>query len=97
MSKKAISYFLREVIAESSANKETGVVPCAHSIRGDATSTAFHRNWSVSSVLNAACWRSNSVFTSFYLKDLHFEIDGLCSLGPLVAGGVQIGYRSPLT
>ena len=90
MSKNAISYFLREVIAESGASKEPEVVPRAHSIRGVATSTSFHRNWSVSSVLNAACWRSNSVFTSFYLKD-HFEFDGLCSLGPFVAAGVQIG------
>ena len=56
-----------------------------------APSTAFHRNWSVSSVLNAACWKSNSVFASFYLKDLQFEFDGLCSLGPFVDAGVQIG------
>ena len=89
MSKNTISYFLREVIAESGASKEPGVVPRAHSIQGVATSAAFHRNWSISSVLNAARWRSNSVFTSFYLKDLHF--DGLCSLGPFVAAGVQIG------
>ena len=66
VSKNAISYFLREVITESGARKEPGVVPRAHSIRGVATSAAFHRNWSVSSVLDAAsCWRLNSVFTSF--------------------------------
>ena len=91
MSKNAISYSLREVIAESGASTEPGVVPRAHSIRGVATSIAIHRNWSISSVLNAACWRSNFAFTSFYLKDLHFEFDGLCSLGPFVAAGVQIG------
>ena len=36
LSKKVlpISYFLREVIAESGASKEPGVVPRAHSIRG---------------------------------------------------------------
>ena len=91
MSKNAISYFLREVIAESGTSKESGVVPRTHRIRGIATSTACHRNWSVSSVLDAACWRSSSVFASFYLKDLQFEFDGLCSLGPFVAAGVQIG------
>ena len=91
MSKNAMSYFLREVIAESGASKEPGVVPRAHSIRGVATSTAFHRNWSVSSVLDAVCWRSSSVFVSFYLKDLQFEFDGLCSLDPFVAAGVQLG------
>ena len=55
MSKNAISYFLREVISESGASKEPGVVPRALSIRGVATSTAFHRNWSVFSVLDATC------------------------------------------
>ena len=89
ISKNAISYFLREVIAEADASSVAGVVPRSHSICGVATSAAFHRNWSISSVLNAACWRS-SVFTSFCLKDLYFEINGLRSLGPFVAAGVQI-------
>ena len=72
ISKNAISYFLWKVIAEAGASSVAGVVPLAHSIPGVATSTAFHRNWSISSVLNAACWRSSSVFTSFYLNDLFF-------------------------
>ena len=68
MSKNAISYFLREIIAESGASKKSSITPRAHSIRGIATSTAFHKNWSVSSVLDVACWKSTSVFASFYLK-----------------------------
>ena len=90
ISKNAISYFLREVIAEAGVSSVAGVEPRAHSIRGVAISTAFHRNWSITSVLNVACWRSSSVFTSFYLKDLFFEINGSRSLGPFVAAGVQI-------
>ena len=43
VSKNAISYFRREVFTELGASKEPGVVPRAHSIRGVATSTAFHR------------------------------------------------------
>ena len=86
----AISYFLREVIAEAGASSVAGVVPRAHSIRGVATSTVFHHNWSITSILNAACWRFSSVFTSFYLKDLFFEVNGLRSVGPFVAAGVQI-------
>ena len=72
ISKNAISYFLREVIAEAGASSVADVVPRAHSIRSVATSTIFHRNWSLTSVINVACWRSSSVFTSFYLKDLFF-------------------------
>ena len=34
----------------------------AHSIRGVSTSAAFLQNWSVSKVLEAATWKSNSVF-----------------------------------
>ena len=71
---------MREVIAEAGASSEAGVVPRAHSIRGVATSTAFHRNWSISSVVNAACWRSSSVLTSFCLKHLYFEMNGFHSL-----------------
>ena len=62
----------------------------AHDIRGVSTSVAFHRNWSVSAVLDAATWSSSSVFTSFYLSDLQHEFQGLRSLGPFVAAGSRI-------
>ena len=66
MSKNDISYLLQEVILEAGASREVCVPVCAHSIRGIATSTAFHKNWSIASVLDVASWRSNSVphFTS---------------------------------
>ena len=51
----------------------------------------FKKNWSIASVLDAASWRSNSVFASFYLRDLQFEYKSIRSLGPLVAAGEQIG------
>ena len=64
--------------------------PRAHSIRGIATSSAFLKNWSLSSVLEAASWRSNMVFTSFYLKDVQYIFEGVCSLGPFVAAGERL-------
>ena len=90
MSKNGISYLLRELIVQSGASSQSGQAPRAHSIRGIATS-AFFRNWSLRSVLEVASWRSNSVFTSFYLRDLHFTLDGVHSLGPFVAAGERIG------
>ena len=48
-------------------------------------------NWSIASILGAASWRSNSIFTLFYFRDLQFVYEGLCSLGPFVAAGEQIG------
>ena len=91
LSKNAISFFLREVILEAEAGRpEVGPVR-AHSIRGVSTSAAFHRNWSVASMLESATWRSNSVFVSFYLCDLQHEIDGIRSFGAFVAAGSRIG------
>ena len=63
----------------------------AHSTRGVSTSAASHQNWSVASVLESATWRSNSIFASFYLRDLQHEFDGLHSLGPFVGAGERIG------
>ena len=90
MSKNAISYFLREVIVQSGASSEKLAAPKAHSIRGIATSSAFFRNWSLARVLDAASWRSNSVFTSFYFRDMQFVMDGIYALGPFVAAGQRI-------
>ena len=91
MSKNGISYMLREVIVQSGASSQSGQVPRAHIIRGIATSSAFFRNWSLRSVLEAASLRSNTAFTSFYLRDLSFNSDGVHSLGPFVAAGERIG------
>ena len=86
LSKNAVSFFLHEVIHEA----EVGPAR-AHSIRGVSTSAAFHRSWSVASVLESATWRSNSVFVSFYLRDLQHEFDCIRSLGLFVAAGSRIG------
>ena len=65
MSKNAVSFFLREVIHAAGASRpEVGSIR-AHEIRSVSTSVAFHRNWSVSSVLESATWSSSSVFSSF--------------------------------
>ena len=86
-----LSFFFCEVIHEAEAGRpEVGPV-CAHSIRGVSTSAAFHRNCLVASVLESATWRSNSVFVSFYLRDIQHEIDGIRSLGPFVAACSRIG------
>ena len=90
MSKNGISFLLREVIAHSGASPNDAAAPRAHSIRGIATSSAFFRNWSLSSVLEAASWRSNTVFTSFYLKDVQYILDIVHSLGPFVAAGAHL-------
>ena len=91
LSKNAISFFLRDVISSAGASRpEVGRLR-AHDVRSVSTSVAFHRNWSVSAVLDSATWSSSSVFSSFYLRDLQHEYDGILSLGPFVAAGTRIG------
>ena len=81
-------YFLCEVIFGAGAVRE-GAVPSlkAHSIREVSTSAVLMQNWSVSKVLEAASWSLNSVFASFYLRDIQYVFQGLHSLIPIVATG----------
>ena len=91
LSKNAVSFFLREVISAARAARPQVGSLRAHEVRSVSTSVAFHHNWSVSSVLESATWASSSVFSSFYLRDIQHEFDGLLSLGPFVAAGSRIG------
>ena len=91
ISKNALSFFLREVISGAGAVREVeGSSLRAHSIRGVSTSTLFMQNWLVSKVPEAASWRSNSVFASFYLRNVQYIFEGMRSLGPFVAAGAVV-------
>ena len=91
VSKNAISYILHEVIVHSGSSCESVAATRAHSIQGIAATSVFFKSWPIASVLNAASWRSNTVFTSFYFKDIHYVFENVCSLGPFVAAGERIG------
>ena len=91
MSRNAVSFFLREVISAAGAARPQVGPLRAPEVRSVSTSVAFHRHWSVTSVLESAPWASSSVFSSFYLRDIKHEYDGLLSLGPFVAAGSRIG------
>ena len=94
LSKNALSFFLRDCISGAGALRaDVGQTLRAHSIRGLSTSLSFTKNWSVKQVLSAATWSSNTVFSSFYLKDVAYEWDNCRSLGPFIAAG-QI-FNSP--
>ena len=90
-STNAVSFFLGEVISAAGAARPQVGSLRAHEVRSVSTSVAFHRNWSVTSVLESATWASSSVFSSFYLRDIQHEFDGLLFLGPFVAAGSRIG------
>ena len=95
LSKSPLVFFLREVISQafaSGSDPGPSVRPRAHSVRGMSTSASFLRNFSVKKVLESACWRSPSVFTSFYLRDIQFSSDQGFGLGPFVAAGDVVNY-----
>ena len=88
ISKNAISFLLRRVIVDAGAiGVLEGPVPRAHSIRSMATSVAFERNVSLANIISAATWRCQSVFSSFYLREISFRGDEFRSLGPFVVAG----------
>ena len=92
MPKNGISFLLREVIVQSGASSEGGAAaPRTHVFAALLPLLLSFKNWSISSVLEAASWKSNSVFTSFYFRDLQYVFEGVRSLGPFVAAGERIG------
>ena len=80
------------MIREAEAGGDPTTPPRAHDLRGAGATIAFSKNVSITDILNAATWRSNTVFASFYLKEFAFETDGLFSRGtePFVAAGSVI-------
>ena len=91
MSKNAMSFFLRQVIMESGAVSSSHT-PRAHDIRGIATSLNYFTSLSISSVKEAATWRSNRVFAMRYLKDMSATRSRLSTIGPLIAAGAIIHH-----
>ena len=91
MSKNAVSFFLGEVISAAEAARPQVGSLRAHDVCSMSTSVAFHRNWSVTSLLIQPLGPPVSVFSSFSLSDIQHEYDGLLSLGPFVAAGSRIG------
>lgn len=88
VSKNTISYWLRETIRRAYQTSEQDVnVPRirAHEVRGIAPTLLFKRNFAVEQVLRAGVWKSQTTFTSFYLRDITHKSLNTFFLGPIVA------------
>jgi integrase len=55
----------------------------SHEVRALATSTAFYSNVAMEEVLKAARWANQSTFTTFYLRDVAEDLEGIKRLGPI--------------
>ena len=91
LSKSALSFFLRETIkfAHASLPDEccSALRVRAHDIRGVATSALWWSNRPMSAILDAACWRTPSVFATHYLTDVQKMVGDAFALGPFMAAG----------
>ena len=88
VSKNTISFWLRETIKrayQSSGEEDTAPKIRAHEVRGIAPTLLFRRNFAVDQVLRAGVWKSQTTFTSFYLRDTAHKSLDTFYLGPIVA------------
>ena len=99
-SKDTISRWIKDLIKEAHASiteEDARLVSCRlHELRALAASLLFSATHNLQSVMQAACWRSHSTFSSFYLRDISVSDGELTSLGPIVAGQKIVGLPNAL-
>jgi len=62
----------------------------AHALRALSASLALKRSVALEDILAAANWKTQSTFSSHYLRDLSYLSADLYRLGPLVAAGTVV-------
>ena len=91
MSKAAISFFVRHLIKvahQDFPDKLASLLKVrAHEVRAVATSLLWNTNRNLSDVMEAACWRTPSVFANHYLRLVQRSQGDSFGLGPVVAAG----------
>ena len=92
ISKQTVSGWIRQLIKQAYSSVQDEDIPHlthtnfqARELRAFASSLAFHQNYSLKQVMEAASWRNNNTFVSFYLRDLS-QMGDVTTAGPFVAG-----------
>ena len=92
ISKKTVSGWVRSVIKQAYLAVEEEDLPHltytnfqVRELRAFASSLAFHQSYSLKQVMEAASWRNDNTFVSFYLRDIS-QMGDITSAGPFVAG-----------
>ena len=92
ISKQTVSGWIRQLIKQAySAIQDEDIPHLTHTnfqareLRAFSSSLAFHQNYSLKQVMEAASWRNNNTFVSFYLRDLS-QMGDVTTAGPFVAG-----------
>ena len=88
VSKSAISYWIRQVIIKAFRALPDSDFPLhkvnPQEVRAVATSLLFWKNLALRQVMEAARWRCNTTFVSFYLRSLSRQFRDTFRLGHLV-------------
>ena len=94
ISKSAFSHWLRTVIRDAHVSASDHQVSVAratpHEVRAIGASLAFQRSLSLANIMSTCMWRSNSCFTSFYLRDVTRVYDDFMGLPPCIAADTVI-------
>ena len=70
ISLQTLSRWLREVIKQAYQSSDVVITPRVHEIRAWSASLAFKHSVPLTSILEAAYWRSETTFVHFYLRDV---------------------------
>ena len=99
ISKQTVSGWIRQLIKQAYSEVQDEDIPHlthtnfqARELRAFASSLAFHQNYSLKQVMEAASWRNNNMFVSFYLRDLS-QMGDVTTTGPFMAGQQVISWR----
>ena len=87
----SIAYWIREAIREGYFHAQTQDVPSlnrvtAHEVRAVSTSLAVHKHIPIKEVMKKGFWKTDTCFTSYYLKDLAKYTDSNENLITVAAG-----------
>ena len=89
LSVRSISTWISKVIRRAYENVNDHSLALvnvkAHEVRAMATSWAFFNNVPCTDIMQAAYWKGENTFSSFYLRSLVHQADDLYSLGPIVS------------
>jgi hypothetical protein len=72
-------------LATTSSDLRRQASVTAHELRALSASWAAHKGVALGDVFQSSMWGSHSTFSQFYLRDCSVLVDGMRSVGPVVA------------
>ena len=94
ISKNTVVSYLRNTILQAYQNatdQDIKLTKCSvHEVRALSSSVAFKYNVSLQTLMSNCTWRSEGVFTNYYLRDLSLQSESLYKLPAFVCSGQKL-------